>query len=56
MIHFTNIIVDNFEKGLDHPFKNLYFLSHFHGDHYKGLSSYWNYGKIYCSIKTKKLL
>ncbi len=53
----TNIIVDdfdfckNFEKN-----KFIHFLSHFHSDHYEGLSPKWDYSAIYCSEITKKLI
>lgn len=30
----------------------FYFLSHFHSDHYTGLSPSWNRGKIFCSAPT----
>lgn len=35
---------------------NHYFLSHFHSDHYMGITKGWNNGQIYCSAITKKLL
>lgn len=53
----TNIIVDEFNYGKTRSsFNYIYFLSHMHSDHYQGLSNKWNYGPIYCSIMTKKVL
>lgn len=34
----------------------FFFLSHFHSDHYTGLSSSWNAGIIFCSEETAPLL
>ncbi|KAF8818522.1 Dna repair metallo-beta-lactamase, partial [Cardiosporidium cionae] len=36
--------------------KTVYFLTHFHGDHYRGLNAQWKTGLIYCSPITGELL
>lgn len=50
----TNIAVDSFMHG---PLEgiNLYFLSHFHADHYGGLRKAWNHGPIFCTPITAAL-
>ena len=36
--------------------KLVYFLTHFHSDHFYGINSSWDNGVIYCTNITKKLL
>ncbi|CAM9184353.1 unnamed protein product [Heterosigma akashiwo] len=49
-----NVLVDGFRHA--HSGCKDYFLTHFHGDHYTGLSSDFNYGKIYCTPITGALV
>ncbi|MCO5548636.1 hypothetical protein L7F22_002095 [Adiantum nelumboides] len=50
----TQFIVDGFRHA--GPWSQSYFLSHFHSDHYTGLSPLWNKGIIFCSNITARLV
>ncbi|XP_008787626.2 DNA ligase 6 isoform X2 [Phoenix dactylifera] len=54
LIPRTRFIVDGFRSAGD--FSVSYFLSHFHSDHYAGLSPSWSKGLIFCSETTARLV
>lgn len=51
----TDLICDGFQYATS-QLSTKYFLSHFHLDHYIGLTSSWNVGDIYCSFTTANLV
>ncbi|KAF9625607.1 hypothetical protein IFM89_024380 [Coptis chinensis] len=54
LIPKTRFIIDGFRYADNYSLS--YFLSHFHSDHYTGLTSNWSKGIIYCSKVTAQLL
>lgn len=52
----TNILVDKFSQTTNDLNSYVYFLSHFHTDHYAELYDSWNLGIIYMSEATRVLL
>ena len=50
----TDFICDGFHYART-EFKT-YFLTHFHSDHYGGITKHWNMGTIYCSVPTANLV
>jgi DNA cross-link repair 1B protein len=57
IITHTNVIVDDFDFCKSFPRSTfVHFLTHFHSDHYEGLSPLWDYGDIHCTHQTKAFL
>ncbi|XVE81309.1 hypothetical protein DITRI_Ditri15bG0053500 [Diplodiscus trichospermus] len=55
LIPNTRFLIDSF-RHCSTSFSAAYFLSHFHSDHYSGLSPSWSKGIIFCSHLTSLLL
>lgn len=53
-----NCLVDGFRHSLDEiePSERVFILTHFHRDHYTGITQNWNAGRIYCTPITARLL
>jgi len=51
----TDIVVDGFRYASSASTRN-FFLTHFHADHYGGLTKGWEAGTIYCSLPTAALV
>lgn len=57
LLTHTNILVDDFDFAKSFPKGSfVHFLTHFHTDHYEGLSPLWDYGEIHCTHQTKKFI
>lgn len=56
MVPETNFVVDGFTYSCDNINEPIFFLTHFHSDHYGGLTKNWNRGLIYCSDVTANLV
>lgn len=54
-LHDTNLTIDAFSFGRI-PGCDGYFLTHFHADHYGGLTGKFDFGPIYCSQITCNLI
>lgn len=56
LLPHSNIRVDNFEYMRNDLTQYIFFLTHCHEDHLKGLTPSWNYGTIYASSISKRLI
>ncbi|RHY26899.1 hypothetical protein DYB32_007186 [Aphanomyces invadans] len=55
LIQGSTIVVDGFQYA-NPSLSTVYFLSHFHSDHYTGLTKAFSAGMIYCTAVTAKLV
>lgn len=51
----TNFVCDGFQYASE-TLTDKYFLTHFHSDHYGGITKQWNAGTIYCTLATANLV
>lgn len=51
----TDFVCDGFMYAKSAQTRN-FFLTHFHSDHYGGITKNWNAGVIYCSLETANLV